>query len=89
MLFQQFSDVALLVGISKFKHFLHPVALPRQVSKILKRRVRNRTQKMYRKSVSKGFPNGPQKLTKIDKKRVQEGSQKLISKRYTLQDQGK
>ena len=44
---------------------------------------------MHRKSVEKGSPNGPQKLTKIDKKRVQEGSQKETSKMDPLQDQEK
>ena len=98
MLFQQFCFSVVgeygrvrahLCIIRATTFYALPVPLPRQVSKILKRRVWKRAQKLCGKSGSKGSPNGPPKLTKIDKKRVQEGSQKETSKMDHLQDQEK
>jgi len=91
------SAVALLVGISKFKH-IYEAEL--QLSTRFPFHCQDRFMlssflEFFRgrnkcwKSCSKGSPNGPQKSTKIDRKGVQEGSRKGTSKRDPLQDQEK
>ena len=97
MLFQQFccsgvgryQQVQTHLCIRATTFYALPAPLPRQVSGECFMGIWKWSQKKYRKSGSKGSPNGPQKSTKIDRKGVLEGSQKETSNMDPLQDQEK